>query len=98
MLLSLIPFLSLMPLAVLGADLPIGTHTVMVLGQVTDSSSNAKGIFHDGGGGAFQNGYHVQVFADSTTNLNGMGMVHNSVTYSGYVRCLLTPLDRENIY
>ncbi|KIM97603.1 hypothetical protein OIDMADRAFT_58207 [Oidiodendron maius Zn] len=42
------------------------------------------------GGGAFQNGYHVQVFADSITNLNGMGIVHNSVAYAGYV-CSLSP-------
>lgn len=58
---------------------------VEYLGFVNDPTSNSHGIFHDGGGGASQNGYHVQVFADSMTNSSGFNFVHNSVAYYGYV-------------
>jgi hypothetical protein len=54
------------------------------LGFVGDHASNPD-IFHDGGGGASQNGYHVQVFADSDTASNGFNFVHNSVAYYGLV-------------
>jgi hypothetical protein len=46
-------------------NLPTTTSTVEELGIEIDSESNSAGIFHDGGGGATQNGYHVQAFADS---------------------------------
>ena len=84
MLLRLAPFFSLLAPA-LAAGIQLRNSFVQNLGPVTDADFNSKGVYHDGGGGAFQNGYHVQVFADSTTNLNGSGMVHNSVAYSGYV-------------
>jgi hypothetical protein len=84
MLLRLVPFLSFLAPA-LAADIPLGNYFVQYLGPVTDANFNSNGVYHDGGGGAFQNGYHVQVFADSTTNLDGVGMVHNSIAYSGYV-------------
>ena len=61
------------------------TYTVVELGIETDTTSNTAGIFHDGGGGATQNGYHVQVFADSFTTSSGFNFVHNSVAYYGYV-------------
>lgn len=64
---------------------PLATATVENLGFVSDPASNAYGIFHDGGGGASQNGYHVQVFADSDTTSNGFNFVHNSVAYYGFV-------------
>ena len=55
---------------------------------MTDPVLNEGGIYHDGGGGATQNGYHVQIFADSATNSSGFNFVHNSVSYFGYVRSL----------
>ena len=61
------------------------TPTVQALGIGTDPISNAHGVFHDGGGGATQNGYHVQVYADSFTTDQGFNFVHNSVGYFGYV-------------
>ena len=64
---------------------PLATSTVALLGQVSDPVSNTEGIFHDGGGGATQNGYHVMVFADSDTTSNGFNFVHNSVAYFGFV-------------
>jgi hypothetical protein len=64
---------------------PLATATVENLGFVTDPASNTEGIFHDGGGGASQNGYHVQLFADSMTTSNGFNFVHNSVAYYGFV-------------
>jgi hypothetical protein len=64
---------------------PLATATIANLGIVTDPVSNTQGIFHDGGGGASQNGYHVQVFADSMTTSNGFNFVHNSVAYYGFV-------------
>ena len=64
---------------------PLATATVENLGFVSDPASNTDGIFHDGGGGATQNGYHVQVFADSYTTSNGFNFVHNSVAYYGFV-------------
>ena len=64
---------------------PLAISTVRNLGFVTDPVSNAEGIFHDGGGGASQNGYHVQVFADSMTTSDGFNFVHNSVAYFGFV-------------
>ena len=62
------------------------TPTVEALGIGTDPTSNTNGVFHDGGGGATQNGYHVQVYADSFTTDQGFNFVHNSVGYFGYVR------------
>jgi hypothetical protein len=64
---------------------PLATSTVKNLGFVTDPVSNTEGIFHDGGGGASQNGYHVQIFADSDTTSDGFNFVHNSVAYFGFV-------------
>lgn len=64
---------------------PLVTATVENLGFVSDPASNTAGIFHDGGGGASQNGYHVQVFADSDTTSDGFNFVHNSVAYYGFV-------------
>ena len=64
---------------------PLATSTVALLGQVSDPVSNTEGIFHDGGGGATQNGYHVMVFADSDTTSNGFNFVHNSVAFFGFV-------------
>ena len=66
---------------------PLATSTVQELGFVSDPASNTKGVFHDGGGGASQNGYHVQVFADSSTTSDGFNFVHNSVAYFGFVGC-----------
>lgn len=71
---------------------PPATSTVQNLGFVTDPVSNTEGIFHDGGGGASQNGYHVQVFADSSTTSNGFNFVHNSVAYFGFVSSLVSVL------
>jgi hypothetical protein len=64
---------------------PLNVSTVIKLGLVTDNSSN-PGIYHDGGGGGTQGGYHLQVFADSQTNSSGFNMAHNSLAYLGYVR------------
>jgi len=64
---------------------PLSVANVQVLGPVTDATSNKQGIFHDGGGGGTQNGYHVQIFADSMTTSNGFNFVHNSIAYYGYV-------------
>jgi len=64
---------------------PLATATVENLGFASDAVANSAGIFHDGGGGASQNGYHVQVFADSDTTSNGFNFVHNSVAYFGLV-------------
>jgi hypothetical protein len=64
------------------------TFTIDSLGIVTDNTSNPT-IIHDGGGGATQNGYHVQVFADSMTTNEGFNFVHNSVAYYGFV-CTLS--------
>lgn len=66
------------------AYVPFTISSIQPLGIVTDPISNNEGIFHDGGGGASQNGYHVQVFADSMTVSEGINMVHNSVTYYGF--------------
>jgi hypothetical protein len=63
---------------------PFTTASVENLGFVGDPAANPN-IFHDGGGGASQNGYHVQVFADSDTTSNGFNFVHNSVAYYGLV-------------
>jgi hypothetical protein len=65
-------------------NFPLSTLTVENLGFVTDPASN-PGIYHDGGGGATQNGYHVQVFADSATDSDGLNFVHNSIAYFGFV-------------
>ena len=81
----LIFFLSILGPAIASAKLPLGTYTVENLGFVTDPLSNKEGVFHDGGGGATQNGYHVQVFADSMTTSDGFNFVHNSVAYYGFV-------------
>lgn len=90
MFVPLIPLLSFLTPAILAADLPLGNYFIQNLGIATDPSSQ-KQIYHDGGGGAYQNGYHVQVFADSTLDLNGDGMVHNSVAYAGYVSLMRCP-------
>lgn len=66
--------------------LPLKVSTIEDLGFVTDPVLNDGGIYHDGGGGATQNGYHVQIFADSATNKSGFNFVHNSVAYFGYVK------------
>jgi hypothetical protein len=63
---------------------PLSATTIEDLGFVTDPVLNDGGIYHDGGGGATQNGYHVQIFADSATNSSGFNFVHNSVAYFGY--------------
>jgi hypothetical protein len=68
----------------LPVHVPFATLSVENLGFVGDPASNPD-IFHDGGGGATQNGYHVQVFADSDTASNGFNFVHNSVAYYGLV-------------
>jgi hypothetical protein len=75
---------------------PLATSTIENLGFVTDPVSNSQGIYHDGGGGASQNGYHVQVFADSMTTSEGFNFVHNSVAYFGFVRPS-TPLLSQKI-
>lgn len=66
--------------------LPFKASSIEDLGFVTDPVLNDGGIYHDGGGGASQNGYHVQIFADSATNSSGFNFVHNAVAYFGYVR------------
>jgi hypothetical protein len=71
------------------------TFTIDSLGIVTDNTSNPT-ILHDGGGGATQNGYHVQVFADSLTTSEGFNLVHNSVAYYGFV-CTLSILDLHSL-
>lgn len=76
---------------------PLATSTVQNLGFVSDPASNAEGIFHDGGGGATQNGYHVQVFADSMTTSDGFNFVHNAVAYFGFVRYLPPPSNAREI-
>lgn len=65
--------------------LPLEAASIEDLGWVTDPVLNDGGIYHDGGGGATANGYHVQIFADSSTNSSGFNFVHNSVAYFGYV-------------
>jgi hypothetical protein len=65
--------------------LPLIATKIEDLGFVTDPVLNDGGIYHDGGGGATQNGYHVQIFADSATNSSGFNFVHNAVAYFGYV-------------
>jgi len=67
---------------------PFSAITIEDLGFVTDPVLNEGGIYHDGGGGATQNGYHVQIFADSATNSRGFNFMHNSVSYFGHVRSL----------
>ena len=69
--------------------IPLSATTIEDLGFVTDPVLNDGGIYHDGGGGATQNGYHVQIFADSATNSSGFNFVHNSVAYFGYVSNLI---------
>jgi len=76
-----------------GHHLPLIATSIEDLGWVTDPVLNDGGIYHDGGGGASTNGYHVQIFADSATNSSGFNFVHNSVAYFGYVS-LLKPLRR----
>jgi hypothetical protein len=66
------------------AHVPFAVASVENLGLVGDPTSNPN-TFHDGGGGASQNGYHVQVFADSDTTTDGFNFVHNSVAYYGLV-------------
>lgn len=83
--LSLVAILARTIYAQTPVHVPLATATVKNLGFVTDPVSNSQGIFHDGGGGASQNGYHVQVFADSATTSKGFNMVHNSVAYYGFV-------------
>jgi hypothetical protein len=86
MLVSLISFLSILTPALAAVQgLPLARYGVENLGFVTDPFSNSEGVFHDGGGGATQNGYHVQVFADSMTTSDGFNFVHNSVAYYGFV-------------
>lgn len=85
MLWRLISFLSILaPGTQAVVRLPLNTYTVENLGITTDYHANTEGVFHDGGGGATQNGYHVQVFADSM-NKGGNNFVHNSVAYYGLV-------------
>ncbi|TVY23962.1 hypothetical protein LHYA1_G008034, partial [Lachnellula hyalina] len=67
-----------------GHHLPLIATSIGDLGWVTDPVLNDGGIYHDGGGGASTNGYHVQIFADSATNSSGFNFVHNSVAYFGY--------------
>ena len=94
---SLISFLSILSPAIASVRLPLNTYTVENLGFVTDPFSNSEGIWHDGGGGATQNGYHVQVFADSMTTSDGFNFVHNSVAYYGFV-CFLLHLLMAILY
>jgi hypothetical protein len=85
MFLRLISFLSILAPGIHAVvHLPFSIYSVENLGITTDYHSNTEGIFHDGGGGATQNGYHVQVFADSM-NKDGKSFVHNSVAYYGIV-------------
>lgn len=65
--------------------LPLKASRIENLGFVTDPVLNDGGIYHDGGGGASQNGYHVIIYADGATNSSGFNFVHNSVGYFGYV-------------
>ncbi len=65
-------------------SIPLKTSKVENLGFVHDNESNPQGIYHDGGGGASQNGYHIQVFADSMTESSGFNFVHNSISYYGH--------------
>lgn len=65
-------------------NLPPVSYTVEDLRIATDPRHNYNGVYHDGGGGASQNGYHVQVYADSSTTSEGFNFVHNSVAYYGY--------------
>jgi hypothetical protein len=81
-------------LAATPTHVPLTTSTVALLGQVSDPVSNAQGIYHDGGGGATQNGYHVMVFADSDTTSEGFNFVHNSVAYYGFVSGNFSNLSR----
>lgn len=92
MFVPLILLLSFLTPAILAADIPLGNYFIQNLGIAKDPASQ-KQIYHDGGGGAYQNGYHVQVFADSAFDLNGLSMVHNSVAYAGYV-CLISVASR----
>jgi hypothetical protein len=64
---------------------PFNVSSAQDLGIVSDPTSN-PGIFHDGGGGGTQAGYHVMVFADSQTDKPGFSFVHNNMAYFGYVR------------
>lgn len=57
------------------ANLPPISYTVEDLGIATDPTNNYNGVYHDGGGGASQNGYHVQVYADSSTTSEGFNFV-----------------------
>ena len=66
------------------SHIPIAPAAVENLGFVHDNDSNPHGIFHDGGGGATQNGFHIQVFADSMTESAGFNFVHNSISYYGH--------------
>jgi hypothetical protein len=63
---------------------PLKVSSVDPLGFVGDRASNPS-IYHDGGGGVTQGGYHLQVFSDSQTKTPGFSFVHNSLAYSGYV-------------
>ncbi|KUJ09819.1 uncharacterized protein LY89DRAFT_675969 [Mollisia scopiformis] len=92
LLLALSVLSSPLVLASTPVNVPLATATVENLGIVSDPASNTEGIFHDGGGGATQNGYHVQVFADSDTTSDGFNFVHNSVAYFGF-RDASNPLD-----
>ena len=65
-------------------NVPVKTSSVENLGFVHDDESNPQGIYHDGGGGASQNGHHIQVFADSMTESSGFNFVHNSISYYGH--------------
>jgi hypothetical protein len=85
---TLLALLSPAILAHPSAKIPFTTPTAENLGIATDPTNNEHGIFHDGGGGAFQNGYHVQLYADSFTTSEGFNFVHNSVAYFGYVRAV----------
>lgn len=66
------------------SHVPLKPAHVNNLGFVRDDKSNPHGIFHDGGGGATQNGYHIEVFADSFTESSGFNFVHNSISYFGH--------------
>jgi hypothetical protein len=73
---------------------PFNHLSIADLGFVNDPVLNDGGIFHDGGGGATQNGYHVMVFADSSTLSAGFNFVHNSVAYYGYVSSPFNQWDK----
>jgi hypothetical protein len=68
-------------------NVPLKASSVESLGPTTDRKSN-PGIYHDGGSGVTQGGYHLMLFADSWTNSSGLNFVHNSLAYLGYVRSL----------